>query len=164
MGRISLTISLRNALQDLRDCDHFEHPKTFWIDQLCINQTDDVEKSDQVAQMMRMYGAARETVTYLGPGEPENKGALLVLNTIYSHYKMKAIGNTSNPDSQHVSAILRAMLANPLNSLRRTVLSDEPFKLDIWTSKLTSVSWIEIATPICLTRLYSPHLGTKGCG
>lgn len=132
VGRIPLTVSLHNALQDLRDCEHFEHPKTFWIDQLCINQTDDAEKSDQVAQMMRIYETARETATYLGPREPGDEEALLLLHNIYCFYKAKSQEDILDSDAQHVcpAALLRAILADPIVTVRRFVDNNMPVELD----------------------------------
>lgn len=43
-----------------------DQPLWLWIDQLCINQTDDTEKSDQVQQMHRIYAVAKQTVAWLG--------------------------------------------------------------------------------------------------
>lgn len=86
LGWIPLTKSLYDALQDLRDCDHFQQ-KTFWIDQLCIDQDDKLEKNKQVAQMLQIYERAKETVTYLGPEQRRDDEALLLLDKIYRFCK-----------------------------------------------------------------------------
>ncbi|KAI2629960.1 heterokaryon incompatibility protein-domain-containing protein [Hypoxylon sp. NC1633] len=38
-----------------------------WVDQICINQQDDVEKSHQVQQMKQIYSEAETVVAWLGP-------------------------------------------------------------------------------------------------
>ncbi|KAH8763236.1 heterokaryon incompatibility protein-domain-containing protein [Diaporthe sp. PMI_573] len=82
---IPLTTSLHNALQDLRDCADVQ-PKTFWADQICINQMDIEEKSHQVAQMDRVYACAKQVVTYLGPGEEGDNDALDLCLRIHEYF------------------------------------------------------------------------------
>ncbi|KXJ87345.1 heterokaryon incompatibility protein-domain-containing protein, partial [Microdochium bolleyi] len=38
-----------------------------WVDAICINQADDVEKSQQVQQMRHVYATARRVIFHLGP-------------------------------------------------------------------------------------------------
>ncbi|KAK7190767.1 heterokaryon incompatibility protein [Paraphaeosphaeria sporulosa] len=61
-----ITSSLEQALR------HLQHPSeyvTLWVDQICINQQDNKEKSKQVALMGAIYQAAEETLVWLGPTE-----------------------------------------------------------------------------------------------
>jgi hypothetical protein len=39
----------------------------FWIDTICINQTDMKEKSEQVPRMGKIYGSAEQVLAWLGP-------------------------------------------------------------------------------------------------
>jgi hypothetical protein len=48
----------------------------FWIDQLCINQSDVVEKSEQVRKMHEIYLDATQTYVYLGEPTPDSLTAL----------------------------------------------------------------------------------------
>lgn len=82
---IPLTSSLHNALQDLCDCADVQ-PKTFWADQICINQKDDEEKSHQVAQMDQVYKCAKRVVTYLGHSEEGDIEALELWEGIHDHF------------------------------------------------------------------------------
>lgn len=59
----SITPSLEVALRHIR---HESHPVTIWVDQLCINQQDDEEKTQQVRNMDRIYRAASEVIIWLG--------------------------------------------------------------------------------------------------
>jgi hypothetical protein len=56
-----------------------------WIDQLCINQTDDAEKSHQVRLMLRIYVAASRVAVWMGP-DGDDSGLL-----IPHIYKMSAL-------------------------------------------------------------------------
>lgn len=82
---IPLTTSLHNALRNLRDCNDVQ-PKTFWADQICINQVDNEEKSHQVAQMDQVYKCAKRVVTYLGPGEEGDNEALDLCVRIHEYF------------------------------------------------------------------------------
>lgn len=44
-------------------------PDLFWIDQLCINQNDLVEKSAQVLMMGQIYSATKQVIAWLGRGD-----------------------------------------------------------------------------------------------
>ncbi|KAF5967524.1 heterokaryon incompatibility protein (het-6OR allele) [Fusarium bulbicola] len=59
----SVTVNLFNALRRLR------YPKSerrLWIDALCINQDNDVEKSHQVKLMSKIYTRTTEAILWLG--------------------------------------------------------------------------------------------------
>ncbi|CAN9135677.1 unnamed protein product [Alternaria sp. RS040] len=57
--------SLYDALHDLR---HPDSVRTFWTDQVCINQMDMEERVDQVEKMGQIYKTANNVVVYLGGG------------------------------------------------------------------------------------------------
>ncbi|KAH8667926.1 heterokaryon incompatibility protein [Tricladium varicosporioides] len=65
----SITESLEVALRHLRDA---YEPVTLWIDQICINQNDDIEKNEQVAHMNQIYRLAEEVLVWLGPAEDKS--------------------------------------------------------------------------------------------
>jgi hypothetical protein len=62
--KFPVTLNLESALQHLRLHDE---PRTLWIDALCINQQDDVEKGGQVAFMTEIYKRADTVLSWLGP-------------------------------------------------------------------------------------------------
>jgi hypothetical protein len=59
-----ITQSIETALLHLRDENN---TITLWIDQLCINQDDNVEKSEQVQLMKDIYQGATLVIAWLGP-------------------------------------------------------------------------------------------------
>lgn len=55
------------ARQDERD----RSTRSYWIDQICINQEDVAEKNAQVGIMGKIYGNAKEVLVWLGSAEEE---------------------------------------------------------------------------------------------
>jgi hypothetical protein len=79
LGFIPLTNNLYNALRDLRDTPDLKS-KSFWIDQICINQ-DGEEKNHQVKIMRKIYETAARVIVYVGPAqstEQERRGVQLL--------------------------------------------------------------------------------------
>lgn len=61
---IDVTESLEVALKHLR----ITNPGlNLWTDALCINQSDNVEKGQQITRMHKIYGCAEQTIVWLGP-------------------------------------------------------------------------------------------------
>ena len=61
--RFQVTPSLEAALRHLR---HEDSERTMWVDAVCINQRDDVEKSVQVKQMQLIYARTSHLVIWVG--------------------------------------------------------------------------------------------------
>ncbi|ROT40457.1 HET-domain-containing protein [Sodiomyces alkalinus F11] len=61
---LPITESLDTAIRHLRPK---EEALTIWIDQICVNQGDGVEKGHQVVLMKDVYSKAEQTLTWLGP-------------------------------------------------------------------------------------------------
>lgn len=58
---------------------HLRLPDTelcLWIDAICINQDDILERNQQVSRMGTIYGMAKEVLVWLGPEEDDSKVAL----------------------------------------------------------------------------------------
>ncbi|KAK6218965.1 heterokaryon incompatibility protein [Colletotrichum tabaci] len=68
-GRLGITASLDAALRHLRRRDE---PVTIWIDQICINQEDALEKNDQVPLMAQIYSKADLVLVWLGPAADDS--------------------------------------------------------------------------------------------
>ena len=52
----------------------------FWIDQLCINQADLIEKSTQVLMMGQIYSSTKQVIAWLGRGD---KGIATAISNLW---------------------------------------------------------------------------------
>lgn len=67
---MEISANLFDALRQLRDV---QVPVVIWVDFLCINQQDVVERSLQVAMMREIYEKSREVTIWLGEGSKYNR-------------------------------------------------------------------------------------------
>jgi hypothetical protein len=51
-----------------------------WIDALCINQSDDEEKTEQVRRMGEVYAQAKQVIVYLGRADASKRAFLGLIN------------------------------------------------------------------------------------
>lgn len=70
----------RNLGVALRYLRHETEIRTFWIDALCINQADEVEKTHQVSMMTRIYGGAKLVKVWLGSAADNSDIAMKALD------------------------------------------------------------------------------------
>jgi hypothetical protein len=78
--RVRVTKHLSNGLRKLRD---HGGSKYFWIDALCIDQCDNVDRSSQVSMMAAIYTSAQEVIAWLGE-EVGDSRLLPVMNKLGS--------------------------------------------------------------------------------
>jgi hypothetical protein len=71
---VQVTTNLAAALRRIRR--RYWDPETLWIDAICINQKDDVEKSSQVNLMRDVYTNARGVYIWLGDEEGDFSTAM----------------------------------------------------------------------------------------
>lgn len=83
---IKITNSLALALRHLRDKDESVF---LWIDQICIDQTNDREKERQIPLMGLIYTHATNTVIWLGDeGEDDPKLAFDILQLVHGRLQL----------------------------------------------------------------------------
>lgn len=117
---ISATRNLITALKYLRRTDQ---PRVLWIDALCINQTDDVEKGPQVGMMGDIYRHATRVVVWLGP-EAENSDLIMA--------KMESLGSQIQVNFHGKVTISLAGGASDPDL-------DHPFKYDLWLEEMEAL-------------------------
>jgi len=84
---MKVTSNLLAALFHLRD-DFVE--RILWIDALCINQKDDVEKGQQVQSMVKIYAQASRVIVWLGEAAVNSGKAFeQLLDAANIHYRQQ---------------------------------------------------------------------------
>lgn len=66
------------TLLDKDDCPLL-HPRYLWIDQLCINQSSEEEKSHQVERMAQIYKQAQRVIVWLGRDDQQSGTAMRLI-------------------------------------------------------------------------------------
>jgi hypothetical protein len=81
--QFQVTPNLASALKAFRrDESSGKHPRTLWVDAVCINQNDIQEKNQQVAQMQEIYAGAKEVLVWLSPSNPHLDTGILFLRKL----------------------------------------------------------------------------------
>lgn len=71
--QVPITENLAEALRYIR---HTSQPRDLWVDALCIDQSNGLEKNHQVRQMYQLYALASRVIIWLGPADEDSKYAL----------------------------------------------------------------------------------------
>ena len=78
-GAFKITNNLFQALKQLR---HKDEDRLLWIDQICIDQTDQDEKPQQIRLMSTIYRQAAQVVVWLGPADAETSLVFSLIDDI----------------------------------------------------------------------------------
>ena len=78
-GHLAVSRNLFIALQHL---SFTKKPRLLWIDAICINQDDTVERSEQVNKMASIYGSAHLVILWLGEEADESTLAVQTLRDV----------------------------------------------------------------------------------
>ncbi|KAI1131233.1 HET domain-containing protein [Nemania abortiva] len=98
-GRVLyITHSLAIAIRRLEQLTT-ENSKWVWIDKICINQDDVLERSHQVRLMGRIFSAAIRTLIWLGPDADKCRPAWTLIDQIY------AVFRKHNPHAKFIADI-----------------------------------------------------------
>jgi hypothetical protein len=99
---LTITINLHAALLCLRD--RFID-RIIWIDAICINQGDMIEKGMQVRYMAEIYGKASRVIVWLGEAENDSDRALEELRVTADVMSTEPLVN--KPTKQAILALLQ---------------------------------------------------------
>lgn len=80
-GFVLITENLALALRKFCHLDP-SRPRLIWVDQVCINQSDTTERSQQVSIMGDIFTKAGGVFTWLGPGDTDTTTAVLILKEL----------------------------------------------------------------------------------
>lgn len=90
-----------------------------WIDAICINQADEEEKANQVAEMQRIYAQATRVAIWLGPAEDNSDLFIDKMDDFlqwalhFDRNKVDQRGQLTGPPHGHLFLALRPFLARP---------------------------------------------------
>ncbi|EHK16445.1 uncharacterized protein TRIVIDRAFT_25970, partial [Trichoderma virens Gv29-8] len=73
---LEVTLNLHEALLYLR----YMGVETIWIDAICINQSSNIEKEEQVKRMTQIYKQANSLVVWIGGPTGASKNGMLLLD------------------------------------------------------------------------------------
>jgi hypothetical protein len=98
-AKVQVRPNLEAALRQFRTMDYFALGGKVWIDPLCINQQDELEKEKQVQMMASIYRCAGNVIVWLGPEEPGSDLAISFLESISADYRAEYLEflDSSNP-------------------------------------------------------------------
>lgn len=118
-----INASLHSFLQRLFSDTSNAQALTLWIDQICIDQTNDVEKSQQVRLMKDIFANADKTFIWLGETDEDSDLAIKVLNSV-THLRPLAESEQqeqtySQEKTKATSLVNKADLRNPNSAVTR---------------------------------------------
>jgi hypothetical protein len=185
--KVFITRTLRRALQYFRWRDIERY---LWIDQICINQDDVVERGSQVQLMRNIYAEATFVVAWLGTGTTEVEDLLCmmkhagpILNNSFSGYKeRRRNGQERSQEKNLLTEILRlytsdVSLEQVINTLceRLEVLFNNAWFKRVWTLQeavsafnlilqagWTHATWDDIFQVYAVPEFLEPDLGDTG--
>ncbi|KAG5811659.1 hypothetical protein H9Q74_004535 [Fusarium xylarioides] len=139
----SITRNLYNALYQYRRhaFEEYDSDKAMlWVDAICINQNDPVEKSIQVPRMSEIYGQCERVLAWLGPVESGEESHFSRLAETLKHFQppVRSVSEDLSEDDQ-IKAFMESgrseeTAAFQVESVRKTLRSigHRPWFRRIW--------------------------------
>lgn len=126
--------------------------RVLWVDAICINQDDMIERNKQVPMMDRIYQNSSRTVVWLGAGDEVSEETFSMLHDLAQD--ARALRNASSAsslsvnttaedlDSSSLPAILQQFLRRePIQSTKRDLYLARPDIWDIFSCQWWYRSW-----------------------
>jgi hypothetical protein len=129
-----ITQNLHDALLQLQDRDSLAiwQNTWLWIDAICINQTDEEEKSSQVQQMKSIFVNSQQVILWLGVQSSDSKHALWLLDHIA--YMWQAYHSLEMTEEQRLSRMWDELISKEdfhgIKALR--LLFERPWWTRVW--------------------------------
>ncbi|KAI9866606.1 MAG: hypothetical protein M1813_001158 [Trichoglossum hirsutum] len=98
-----VTKNVETCLRVLRDKSYIKKGWRIWIDSLCINQADIIERGSQVKRMHDIYCKAWTPIVWLGDEEEDSDNAMALVKVLADSYTMR----------DQVNALTEALHRNP---------------------------------------------------
>ena len=153
-ARTRATVQLGSKVMDvpassdrvLRRLRYPYETRTLWIDALCINQDDDVEKSSQVALMYEIYSNTKRNLILLGDGHDTTPIAIDCIRRIVKDMKAET-NNLANARTLMYNADVPQISGGPLpfNLTSREIDAINRFYASEWFQRLWVVQEASLA-------------------
>lgn len=98
----------RNLESTLRHLRYEDRERTLWIDALSINQSDVIEKTQQVRQMHLIYARTHHLIVWIGERSEDSDIAMQAMRLIGREQEGE---DTWNLDTAHPSSMVKEVLA-----------------------------------------------------
>lgn len=121
-----ITKNLEAALKQLR---WRSRSRYLWVDALCINQQDTLERNHQVPLMKRIYESAARTLVWLGPPSPDSDTAMNLL----SH-----VANISAPNEYVAKSLMHKADQHKWEAVARLI--SRPWFRRVWIRQEVAVA------------------------
>ncbi len=122
---VEITQNLEEVMKQLRENGQFGNSFKIWIDQLCINQSDDVERTAQVSKMREIYSRAWSVIAWLGCEKDDSAKAIAFMD------KLADYSRQSTTELRDVLAIDPRFVEQG-TWLGLKLLSDRPYWCRLW--------------------------------
>ncbi|KAG5772700.1 hypothetical protein H9Q72_001200 [Fusarium xylarioides] len=102
-AKCNVFANLHHALKTVRHYweTHTYHRDLFlWVDQICINQANLIERSDQVGFMRSIYESAKETLICLSVADTRGDGMRWLVQLEESYVNRSIVGETSSSEDR----------------------------------------------------------------
>jgi len=117
---LTVGINLEAALRELRA---EQDDLVLWVDQLCINQEDEEEKSQQVKEMRNIYAQATHVIAWVGESADNSDLILKHFHSIGSKASRSTRGLTKNSFRHMMNHTLTGILPSLLDPESRQMIS-----------------------------------------
>ncbi|KAI1122206.1 heterokaryon incompatibility protein-domain-containing protein [Nemania abortiva] len=160
-SELPVTKNLDSALRHLRYSDR---SRFIWVDAICINQLNDVEKSPQVAIMGEIFRFAARVVVWLGPEENNSDRAMALMEYMGSQVDDNT-GVFGPSEGAHDISMSDVAVALPWGADDRLCLWNllcRPWFKRLWVRQEIMLAK-EGAVVLCGSFLVSWQLFRRGC-
>lgn len=128
-GSLPLTLNLVQALSRLRRTDTI---RTLWIDQICINQDDEIERGQQVSLMGGVYTGASIVDIWLGEEDSETSMAMDYIPDLLQSFSDLGQRDETGDEVAHVIQALSLLaIKSPCWTALRSIF-ERPYFRRMW--------------------------------
>ncbi|KAI1461353.1 heterokaryon incompatibility protein-domain-containing protein [Annulohypoxylon moriforme] len=167
-----ITKNLHEALHQFRQLTDPEYIKDyFWVDAICIDQTDHDEKSQEVPRMSEIYRVCLQVLIWLGPNGPPTNSKVVKIGKLLRKLplqklssKTKHLDKLFNPGEATPDDVVEEMLGYKIMELMLAFgdddnddVDDEELVRKVYGSSYRVIisAWVEIMSRPWFTRTWT---------